>query len=410
MSRLCGDWLREYMDYTRHSEAPDVFHFWTGVSVIAGALRRRVWIDQRYFQWVPNFYIFFVAPAGIASKSTTTKIGMDILKEVDGVKFGPDVITWQKLAESLAAAKELVPLDPTQGIMGDSMPMSCLTISAGELGTFLNPQDREMVDVLVSLWDAQPGVFMKSTKTQGEDIIENPWLNIIGCTTPAWLEGNFPEYMIGGGFTSRSIFVYAENKRQYVPYPADVITDADFGAQRERLVHDLQEIATMIGEFTLSKEAHEWGVEWYKQHWSARPSHMASERYGGYIARKQTHIHKLAMILSASKSNELVINKSDLEVASQFISGLEADMKKVFSAVGAVDESRHITELRAIVRAYKNIKKSSLWRLMMNQIRNPREFDELIKGARNAGYIKEVQNSGEVYIVSLEVKGEQQTE
>ena len=39
--RRLGDWLKSYMAYTSPLEAPDDFHFWTGVSTIAGALRRR---------------------------------------------------------------------------------------------------------------------------------------------------------------------------------------------------------------------------------------------------------------------------------------------------------------------------------------------------------------------------------
>ena len=49
---------------------------WVGVSTIAGALRRKVWIDQAYFKWYPNFYIILVAPPGIVAKSTTASLGM----------------------------------------------------------------------------------------------------------------------------------------------------------------------------------------------------------------------------------------------------------------------------------------------------------------------------------------------
>jgi len=66
-NRLLENWLKSYMHYSSFSEAPDKMHFWVGVSTIAGALRRRVWIDQGYFQWTPNFYIVFVSPPGIVS-------------------------------------------------------------------------------------------------------------------------------------------------------------------------------------------------------------------------------------------------------------------------------------------------------------------------------------------------------
>ena len=75
-SRKLKNWVDSYLVYSSASEAPDKFHFWTAVSTIAGALRRRVWIPQNYFDWTSNFYIILVAPPGIVSKSTTISIGM----------------------------------------------------------------------------------------------------------------------------------------------------------------------------------------------------------------------------------------------------------------------------------------------------------------------------------------------
>jgi hypothetical protein len=65
MARKLKDWLSAYVDYASYSEAPKRMHFWCGVAAIAGALRRRTWIDMSYFRWYPNFYIIIVAPPGI---------------------------------------------------------------------------------------------------------------------------------------------------------------------------------------------------------------------------------------------------------------------------------------------------------------------------------------------------------
>lgn len=396
MARRCQDWIKSYINYTIHSEAPDVFHFWTGVSTIAGALRRRVWIEQHYFQWTPNFYIFFVAPPGIVSKSTTADIGMRLLRQLDDIAFGPQVITWQSLVTSLAQAKEMIMMDD-----GMLWPMSCLTIAASELGTFFNPQDRELVDILVSLWDSRQGVFDKSTKTQGEDKVENPWLNIIGCTTPAWISENMPEYMIGGGFTSRSVFVYAENKRRLVAYPSQEVTASELEALEKDLVHDLREIAEMRGPYTVTPEAYAWGTEWYETHWTGViPVHMSSERYGGYRARKQSHIHKLAMVLSAARSNNRVLDVWALQAAERIVSGLEHDMDKVFSKIGAsVDSTRYLREIVGMARAYGDkATKKFLWTKLVYRMRSYDEFEQALTAAINAGLVKEVNTNGEVIV------------
>ena len=67
MSRHFKDWLSAFCDYASYGEAPRRMYHWVGISTIAGALRRKVWIDQTYFKWFPNFYVILVAPPGIVS-------------------------------------------------------------------------------------------------------------------------------------------------------------------------------------------------------------------------------------------------------------------------------------------------------------------------------------------------------
>lgn len=392
-SRKCKDWLKSFITYASYGEAPLKMYFWTGVSTIAGALRRRVWIDQKYFQWVPNFYVILVAPPGIVSKSTTANVGMKLLRDVPGVTFGPDVVTWQKLIEDMGKSSELV-LDPSTG---EYLPMSCVTIASSEFGSFLNPQDREMVDVLVSLWDGQVGAFNKSTKTCGNDTIQNPWINIIACTTPAWIAGNFPEYMIGGGFTSRCVFVYAEKKRQYIAYPADHVPE-NFLPLRADLLHDLEIISTMVGEYELSESAKEWGEIWYENHNTVKHRSLAPEQFGGYLARKQTHIHKLAMIIAASESDDLIIHRHHLEFASEMTDALEPDMPKVFDKIGRNTQTKALNDICEIIAAHGDMTQNDLYRRLSRQV-TLQEFTELLKSAVAAGFVRLEQLSPGNYLI-----------
>lgn len=394
--RKHADWLRAFIDYSSYGEAPLKTLFWTGVSTIAGALRRRVWIEQKYFQWTPNFYVILVAPPGIISKSTTANIGMNLLREIDGIKFGPDVVTWQALVESLGASTEMA-LNPSTG---EYLPMSALTIASDEFGTFLDPNDRGMVDALVSLWDGKKGTFKKVTKSSGNDSVENPWVNIIACTTPGWIAGNFPEYMIGGGFTSRCVFVYADRKRQLVAYPAESVPK-NFAQLQADLVHDLEIISTMIGEYVLSEEALAWGREWYEHHWKNRPPHLDNDRFGGYLARKQTHIHKLSIILSAAKSSNLVIQKEELVFADQMISVLEKDMPMVFSTIGQTDITRGMSELVNVVLNKGQILQSDLYRVMFRTM-SFKDFSDALNSGVAAGYIRCEQQGKDVIVRALE--------
>ena len=363
-------------------------YFWTGVSTVAGALRRCVLLDLKHFQWVPNFYVILVAPPGVVAKSTTASIGMNLLRDVPGINFGPDVVTWQALAQALGNACEEVPMPD-----GFSHPMSAITIESSEFGTFLNPSDREMVDLLVHLWDGKKGVFKKLTKTQGADEIINPWVNIIACTTPSWIEGNFPEYMIGGGFTSRCVFVYAEEKRQYVPYP-HLVAPKDFDDRKARLTEDLARISELRGPFDIAPDALAWGQDWYVRHYENRPKHLDNDRFGGYLARKQTHIHKLAMILSASQKDELVLTKEDLKTADKIMTSLEADMPKVFEKIGTSPQARGQAELVSLVRSHKVIQVTALYKLLFRTL-SWEDFNAARLSAAAAGHVAPVTIDGQ---------------
>lgn len=378
--RKFPNWLDAYLKYAEHSEAPDSFHFWTGVSVIAGALRRRVWLEMGYFQWTPNFYIIFVAPPGIVSKSTTASIGMDLLQEISDIHFGPDVVTWQALVQSMAESTEHVLMAD-----GQNYPMSCITIVAREFGTFLNPHDREMVDVLTSLWDGQIGTWKKATKTQGSDAIQNPWINAIACTTPAWIAGNMPEYVIGGGFMSRCIIVYEDEKRKLSAYPIDHMP-TNFLEYKKDLIHDLELISMMSGQYTLSPDAKVWGTKWYAEHYERIKTEAAGVQMQGFMARKQTHIHKLAMVLTAAKHEGTIIEMEELQLADKLVSGLESNMAQIFETISAREETQPVSDLLTVVRRYEKIPMDQLFRLLIQKMTYT-EFKGALESATIAGYV-----------------------
>lgn len=367
--------------------------FWTAVSTVAGALRRKVWIDQAYFKWHPNFYVLLVAPPGIVSKSTTAGIGMNLLKQVPGIRFGPDVVTMQALITAFAESTEAFELN------GEFLPMSALTLESSEFGNLLNPQDKEMVDLLVSLWDGKAGSFEKKTKHSGSDTVVNPWINLIGCTTPAWIAGNFPDYMIGGGFTSRCVFVYADKKAKYVAYPG-LEVPRNLGQQEADLVADLTAISNLAGKFTLGPDAISWGKAWYERLYRERPVNLDDERFGGYIARKQTHLHKLAMVLSASISDDLYISADTMAVADQMLTDLEPDMAMVFSKIGKTETSVYVDRLVEFVlrRGASGVPYAEVYRFVHAYFPSMRDFEDVIAGAIRAGFI-EMRNTAGVQTV-----------
>lgn len=383
MTRNFKDWLKAYVEYAGVTEAPKKMHTFAGIGALAGALRRKVWIDMKRFVWYPSFYIIYVAPPGIVAKSTTADIAMDLLKRVPGIKFGPNAITWQALVTAFASASESF---EWPGHSGDWHPMSPLTLVASELGSLINLQDRDMVNLLIELWDGKK-TYDKITKMSGNDTIEAPWINLQGCTTPHWIADNMPPSTIGGGLSSRCIFLYADEKEKYVAYVDEVIEKGD-EAHRLRLIQDLEYISVnLCGPFTITEEARVWGRAWYESFWKAAATRMDDQMLEGYAARKQTHLHKLAMVLSVSMGDTLRIEEEHLQLANTLLEDIEADMPRVFDRIGRSETSLHAERFIQFIQQRGPLEYSIAYQSIHAQFPNFKDFEGILAGAIRAGYV-----------------------
>lgn len=404
MSRNFENWLDSYRLYTSNTESPTACHTWTGIGTVAGALRRQVWFDQGHFKWHPNFYIILVGPPGVIAKSTTINIGGKLLRKVHNVKIGPASLTPQALTQAMTEARIQVIIKGQEhlGTQAEMITMSCMTFLASELGSLLDPRDNTMINVLTDLWDGNDGSWEKLTKTQGSDKIENPFINILACTTPAWIADNMPRGLIGGGFTSRCIFVYGDTKHQLVAYPG-LSADPKIMALRDPLLEDLQQISKMQGEYTLSQDALLWGTAWYKKHWTTKHEHLSKEDFDGYLSRKQGHIHKIAMVLAACRRDYTEITASDLIESEALLNSAEKHWEHIFSRVGAGDSRRTQERVVATVRRFKSVDYETLYRLFYSTT-TLYDFENALKSAKAAGYIRITQQKTQTVIVWKEQK------
>lgn len=383
MSRNFPNWLQAYTDYTNYLEAPTSFHYFSGISAISGALHRKVWFDQGFFKWYPNFYIIFVARPGIASKSTSIDAAISILRDVPGIHIGPSSLTWQALVQHMGNVTEQVDID------GDLHTMSSLSFAASELGVFLDFRNREMVDVLVDLWDGKTGSWEKLTKMSGMETVVNPWIAFIAGTTPSWLGANVSESIMSGGLSSRCIFVYGERKRHLTAYLKKSVSK-DFVDTRQKLLTDLETISLIKGEYTLTREAELWGEQWYEQLWNNTPAHLHGHRFEGYVSRKQTHLHKLAITLSAAQKDERIITIDNLQEADTLLTGVEADMIEALRAVGRIPASQLLENLVAWIKQKGTVNYAECYRFLTPYATH-QDCESILRMASDAGFVKIVQ-------------------
>jgi hypothetical protein len=313
--RLLPNWIQAYLAYTAESESPEEYHKWSAISILAGALRRRVFFNMAYFMLYPNMYIVLVGPPGRCKKSTAMRIGRTLLAPIPGVKLTTDSVTREKLIQDLTQA------------FADGH--SSMTAYSSEFATLLTSSGMDMVNFLTDIYDSPP-TWDHSSKSGGTNLIKAPYLNLQAATTPMWIARAMPLDTVGMGLTSRIIFVFQEHPRIKDPFPT--LSEDQIELQK-LLLHDLNQIAMISGEFVLSKEGKALYSDWYKQRLE-NPNPTGDARLDGYFERKPMHVLKLAMIVSASMKSNLILDSESIQASMSLLEEVEVAMPKVFANVG----------------------------------------------------------------------------
>lgn len=295
-----------------------------------------VWGTETIF---PNMYIVLIGPSGKCRKGVAMGIGQELVKSI-GVKVTAESITREALIRDLKESA-ISYMDPERGIV-----FHCsLTTHSPELSVFLKQKDVAFLADLTDWYDSK-SEWTYRTKGQGTDTIQGICFNLLGASAPDWLTSILPEEAIGGGFTSRVIFVVEEEKREIVAIPT--LPNQEL---RQALRSDLESIYVMNGEFKMDTASIELYKNWYIKH-HTHPV-ITDPKFAGYNERKATHLKKLAIILSASRGNSRVVTADDFNRAIYILNKTEEKMPRVFRTLG---KSRY-SELTMIVFDYIILKK-----------------------------------------------------
>ena len=350
MSRELSDWLTKYLEYTENSESPISYHTWCGLSVIAGALQRRVYLKWGLGRVIyPNLYVVLVGPSGRTRKGVAIGIAKDFLKKIPGITVTPESSSGRQ-AMIMAMKRAIVNFqDPSDG----KIKFHCsVTAFSEELSVFLGQGDIAYLSNLTDWYDSKDD-WEYETVGRGKDSLQGLCLNLMGGTAPDWIQSMIPQEALGGGFTSRIIFVVEEVKRKIIP--KYIPTQEELEIQ-EVLQRDLERISQLAGEITFTEDAEKLYIDWYidqDKKLSAGLPAVPDTRFAGYCERRATHLQKLMIICSASRCDDLKISAADFNRALSLLHMAELNMPKTFGGLG---KSRMSDETDAVMSYIKSVR------------------------------------------------------
>lgn len=328
LTRKLPNWIDAFLYYTENSEPPTLFRKWTAISCIAAAMQRKCYIKWgTALTFYPNLFVVLVGPSA-TGKGTAMNPGLDLISEIPSIRLAANATSLQALISTLKDTN-LTDLDLNTG---EQTYHSSLTIFSKEFTVFLGYHNRELMASLCDWYDCDKKWSYKTIARNEEEII-GVWVNLLGGTTPDLIQSSLPIESIGGGLTSRIIFVYEEKKAKLVTMPVQTDKEKEL---REYLVHDLDKISMLSGSFSYTKNFLDLWTEWCVDAEKHPP--FFDKKFEGYMGRRRTHLMKLSMIVSAAHGqHDMVLTYDDLAEAIKILHEVELKMDRVFRGVGSSD-------------------------------------------------------------------------
>jgi hypothetical protein len=397
--RAVGHWVESYLDYTDETESAKVFHEWTAHSLIAGVLRKKCKLALGRINVYPNMYVVLVAEPGVARKSQAISYGTPFLQEIPDIHTSADSVTREALLQDLETCAVDEPMPD-----GTSFRHTSLNIIAKEFEIFLGQKtdNTKMLVLLTDLFDSQELPWKYRTKNAGNNLIPSVFINMLGATTPESLASCLPPSAIGGGLTSRILFIFASGATKKVPIP---YVTPELIELRDKLQKDLFRISKISGVYTFNTEANQYWHDWYMAYDGMDQNRICIDRsFDGWYSRKPMYILKMSQIASAAYKDELVITPDDLRYAIEKIESVEIYMSKTFRAVGRSAITADVDLVMSIVEEHQCITEQALMAIVWRDI-DATKFDNVIETAKKTGrvhraYANEAGEKGIYYITT----------
>jgi hypothetical protein len=150
----------------------------------------------------------------------------------------------------------------------------------------------------------------------------------MAASTPEWLTGKGEiGDLMSGGFGSRLTPVAISKQDRKIGWAKKSYEALE---KEEWLVEDLREISKLEGRFFVTAEAERVFNEWYEK---AEEYRISDTRLDGYYSKKHDQVRKVAMLLSISQGDELVVDERHIVAALKMFQEIEKTMTLAYVGV-----------------------------------------------------------------------------
>lgn len=400
------DIIDDYLEYTKNTEPPRVFHRWCLLTSIGALLGRNTFIHHGHYKVYPNLYSQLIGESG-TRKSSAIKLCKRLVSASGYINFAADKTSKEKFLGDLAGGSFLEDsslegggssrgrgrskqpdLDITQqnlwGEENEKEPKEVFIV-ADEFNEFAGSSNYELHTTLGNLWDwdDENAPFFSSFKS-GSVKIWQPTVSLLTGNTQEGFSRAFPPDTVGQGFLSRMLLIYGTKSDRRIAFPpVPNISDTS------RIVTTLMRIRgkNARGGIELTPEAYSLLSEIYTN-WKD----LSDIRLTSYSTRRFTQLLKLCLIITCARFLEEIT--ADVVVyANTILSAAEINMPRALGEFGKAKNSDITNRLITFLeRSSKPQSITEIWRAVGHgNLGKTAELAELINGLKIADKVQYVE-------------------
>jgi hypothetical protein len=306
----------------------------------------------------PNQYVVLIGPSGVR-KGEPLKIAKKFLTSI-GSNLIAESITREALIRRMKG-------DKTTYHTGEVKMQSAVSLVSEEFSVFLADKAPSFLADLTDWYDSGEK-WTYETKNQGTDEVLGLCVNILAAMAPDWIPVTLPQSAIGGGFTSRILFIVEHRKGKNISNPNTLGANDPL---RKALEADLEMIQTLSGEMEFDRDAMEEYERWYlreEKRTAAGSPAISDPKFAGYVSRRATHLKKISMACSAARSNSLTISRMDLLRARTLMEQAEVQMAEVFGKFGRAANAEMTQTVLEYVKGKGRVRRSEVMQMFYRDI------------------------------------------
>ena len=378
--------LHDLLALSSGTEIPPVFMLWCGISAISTVLGRRCWLDMGPFMVYPNLFIILVAPSGRCRKTTAILLVEGILRQLDTpINFISQRVTTEALIEAITITHTTAD--------NKFLKKTCEgAVYVDELINFLNRKTFEsgLAGVMIPLYDCHDK-FEYRTKARGIEYLNNTCLGLLAGSTVEWIRDAIPIEAVGGGLTSRMIFVYNDIPSAPVARPKPMTEKREIV---ESIIRAFNRIQHLQGPITLTPKAWERYETIYNSFYS-KSLFFEDSSTSGYASRRHVHLLKVALALAASEET-IEVDERHVCGANEALTLVETQLFQVLSLITSSEKGILLTMVKSHISKSKRISRGDLLRRVVHRI-DSRELTELLDTLIHSKQVRAEHSGGQIY-------------